>query len=105
MRANRQFHLGLPESGILGDTSTSYVFSPVVVCERGKEEEAVQGLTVLSLTRACMAVIRCSLDAIGRAGVSEMMLRCLKEELDWRVLSHVLCQVISSLQSRISFDN
>ena len=63
MRANRQFHLGLPESGILGDTSTGYVFSPVVVCERGKEEEAVQGLTVLSLTRACMAVIRCSLDA------------------------------------------
>ena len=58
MRANRQFHLGLPESGILGDTSTGYVFSPVVVCERGKEEEAVQGLTVLSLTRACMAVIR-----------------------------------------------
>ena len=59
MRANRQFHLGLPESGILGGTSTGYVFSPVVVCERGKDEESVQGLTVLSLTRACMAVIRC----------------------------------------------
>ena len=58
MRANCQFHLGLPESGLLGDTSTGYVFSPVVVCERGKEED-VQGLTVLSLTRACMAVIRC----------------------------------------------
>ena len=60
MRANRQFHLGLPESSLLGDSSNGYVFSPVVVCERGKDEEAVQGLTVLSLTRACMAVIRCA---------------------------------------------
>ena len=72
MRANRNYQLGLPREEGEGSTSSltssspsslpGYSFSPGLVCERPQEGEA--GLTLLSLTRACMAIIRCCLHVL-----------------------------------------
>merc|ERR1719309_1163707 len=78
LRANNHYNLGLPREEAGGE----YRFSPVVVCERRGGEE-VPGLTVISLTKACLAVIK-----------------CLKQEIDWRVLSHVFQQLPSTLQNK-----
>ena len=64
VRANRDYHQGLPRSG--GQDCGHYSFSPHVVCE--KEDERSEATIVISLSRACMCV-----------------LRCLRDERDWSV--------------------
>ena len=59
-----------------------YRFSPFVVC-KSKEMGKVDGVTEMFLTKACLCV-----------------LRCLKEEKDWRVLGLVLQEVPSTLQNK-----
>ena len=68
-----------------------HMSSSMLLCERGKEEEA------------CLAVIRYEPWMLLRClSVRWLMIRCLKEESDWRVLSHALCQVISFEKWKVS---
>ena len=82
---SRDYHLGLPKSseasGQCGELGQQYSFSPHVVCEKG-EEERPEGTIVISLSRACMCV-----------------LRCLKDEKDWSVLGLVLECLPGALQN------
>jgi len=80
IRANRDYHLGFPRDG--GTGRGEYSFSPLVVCEN-KDESRMDGVTVMSLTKACLCV-----------------LTCLKEEKDWSVLGLVLEKVPSTLQNK-----
>jgi len=79
IRANRDYHLGIPKEGGRGK---DYTFSPYVVCQH-KEEGKVEGVTQMSLTRACLCI-----------------LKCLKEEKDWKVLGYVLEKLPMSLQNK-----
>ena len=83
---SRDYHLGLPKSseasGQCGELGQQYSFSPHVVCEKG-EEERPEGTIVISLSRACMCV-----------------LRCLKDEKDWSVLGLVLECLPGALQNK-----
>jgi len=78
MRANREYHLGLPKK----EGSEDYNFSPFIVCQ-SVDGEKIEGVIEMSLTRACLCV-----------------LRCLKEEKDWKVLGLVLDKVPSTLQNK-----
>jgi len=79
IRANRDYHLGMPKEGV---KRKEYSFSPYVVCQH-KEEGKVEGITEMSLTRACLCI-----------------LRCLKDEKDWKVLGFVLEKLPMSLQNK-----
>ena len=83
IRANRDYHLGLPRTSDTGDQDCGhYSFSPNVVCEKG-EAELPEGTLVISLSRACMCV-----------------LRCLRDERDWSVLCQVLDRLPGTLQNK-----
>ena len=77
IRANRHYHLGFPR---LEERGERYSYSPLVVCET---EERVEGVVLISLTRACMCV-----------------LRCLQDENDWVVLESVLKKLPGTLQNK-----
>lgn len=88
IRANRDYHLGLPktkEDVTTGEgcTRRKYSFSPHVVCDKGDSDERPEGAIVISLSRACMCV-----------------LRCLHEEKDWTVLGLVLDCLPGALQNK-----
>ena len=87
IRANRDYHLGLPKTkeDVTGEDCTrrKYSFSPHVVCEKGDSDEKPEGAIVISLSRACMCV-----------------LRCLHEEKDWIVLGLVLDCLPGALQNK-----
>ena len=89
IRANRDYHLGFPaeddsEKCLEGDCQRQhYIFSPNIVCEKGEEERA-DGTIVISLSRGCMNV-----------------LKCLKDEKDWNVLSYVLAGLPGTLQNKV----
>jgi len=79
LRARQDFHLGYHK-----EFRGCVVFSPFVVCESKQGIYAKdKDMLVLSLTRACRAVIR-----------------CFKEEKDWRVLKLLLNEVPNVLQNR-----
>ena len=74
IRVNREYHIGVLRAFKHDDSTTQkYSFSPHVVCEKGEGEERQEGAIVISLSRACMCV-----------------LRCLREERDWSVFHLVL---------------
>ena len=76
IRANRFYHLGFPRL----EEGDRYSYSPLVVCET---EDKVEGVVLISLTRACMCV-----------------LRCLTGESDWAVLESVLKKLPGTLQNK-----
>jgi len=87
LRARYDFHMGFIRD-CAEDGQTCISFSSYVVCEQRKQPGELppalpSGVVSLSLTRACRAVIR-----------------CLKEERDWRVLNFVLTEIPSVLQNK-----
>ena len=88
IRANTHYHLGLPKTtedvNAEDRARLKYSFSPNVICDKGdRGEEIPEGMVVISLSRACMCV-----------------LRCLREERDWSVLGLVLERLPGALHNK-----
>jgi len=80
LRSSEDFHLGMALEG----EQQRLRFSPHIVCrERRAEDDAGQQATYLSLTKACLCVIR-----------------SLTEERDWLVLRLILSKVPTVLQNK-----
>lgn len=81
LRASEDYNLGLCNDDENGSGQYTVHFSPHVVCrgvdsEKERSEDSNNDVTFLSLTRACMLVIR-----------------SLREERDWNVLKMILHKV------------
>jgi len=86
LRARNDYHMGFIRDCDRENGCVS--FSPYVICEsrltgQSSSTNIEKGIVTLSLTRACRSVIR-----------------CLKDERDWNVLSLVLHEVPSVLQNK-----
>lgn len=79
LRSSSTFHLGLVNE----ESSAEVKYSPYIVCRDHQSSAASSGVTYLSLTRACILVIK-----------------SLSEERDWNVMRLILSKVPTVLQNK-----